>query len=356
MTAPTDEALADETRPLVFISHRHEDKALADVIGRFMRSGSAGQVDVYQSSDANSEGPKAGGVLTDELQRALWRAGRVILVYTRTDADWGWCLFECGLALQPNTPPTCLTVFSCGSTAPPQLAGRVHVKIRDRGDIQRFTNHFLTDKGFFPGLNKAIAGFQENDPNVLAAAETLFDDLAKIPDPRDENVQDWPAYPFIQLEIDAEGRARLPADGPYEGRLLSARELILEARISDSDSEGARIFGRRWDPAVETRFGELVRGWCERFGADEPPWLDALSEQVMEAAGWCWPTLHWVLMRSMDQRDSSVYGPVVTRVRRWPDDRMQFDIVFEPFELTDGGERVKVRLPAAEPRDGAPVA
>lgn len=169
---------ATGVRPLVFISHRHEDKPLADVIAGFIRSRSAGQVQVYQSSDANSEGPKAGSFLTDSLQRALWDAGRVILIFTRKDADWGWCLFECGLTLQPDTPPTRLTVFTCNATAPPQLAGRVHVKIRDRADVQRFTNEFLTDPGFFPGSSKPVApGFKANDPDVLAAANSLFEEL-----------------------------------------------------------------------------------------------------------------------------------------------------------------------------------
>jgi hypothetical protein len=348
------EAVADP-RPLIFISHRHEDKALADVIGGFMRSRSAGQVDVYQSSDANSEGPKAGGQLTDELEQALWRAGRVVLVYTRKDADWGWCLYECGVALQPNTPPTKLTVFTCTGTVPPQLAGRVYVKIRDRGDIQRFTNDFLTDPAFFPGLHKAIApGFGDNDPDVLSAANNFFDELGTIPDPQDEQVQDWPAYPFLQLEITAEERSELCADGAYERRLATAREVVTQARISDSDTEGARIFGRRWDIGADTRFGEYVRDWCDRYSDDAPAWLDSLTEQIMEGARWSWPTLHWVLMRSMDAHDGAVYGPAVTRVRRWPDDRMQFDVEFQPFELADGGQQVKVRLPE-QSRNGDPT-
>jgi hypothetical protein len=350
MSATTD-ALAEqariETRPLVFISHRHDDKAFADVVANFLRSRSAGQVDVYQSSDANAEGPRAGAVLSDELQTALWRASRVIFVYTSPEADWGWCLFECGLALQPDTPPTTVTVFSCGAAAPPQLAGRVLVKIGDRGDIQRFCNDFLTSRDFFPGRDRPVAaGFQENDPNVLAAANALFDELATIPRPEGAQVQEWPAYPFLQLEITATDRARLcDADGSHDQRLVIARDVLASARISDSDSEGARIFGVRRDMDANTCFGDLMDGWCDRFTDDAPPWVEALADQMMAGARWSWPSLHWVLMCSMDGRDKALYAPVLVRVRRWPDKHMQFDVEFQPFERDEDGNGVKVRVP-----------
>jgi TIR domain len=332
------------TRPLLFISHRHDDKALADVIGGFIRSRSAGQVDVYQSSDANAVGPKAGAQLTDELREALWRAARVIFLYTRVEADWGWCLFESGLALQPDTPPTRLTVFSCGGTAPPQLSDRVHVKIRDRSDIQRFTNHFLTDKDFFPGLDRAIAGFAENDPDVIAASDSFYGALQEIPDPQDQRVEDWPAYPFLQLEIGCDDSERLCAEGARADRLDVARDVVRQARVSDSDSEGARIFNRRWQEGDTATFGEYVKAWCEHYDDAAPDWLDALCDQLLDGARWQWPSLRWVLMRSIDRKDGALYGPALTRVRRWPDRRMQFDVEFQPFELAPDGA-VEIKLP-----------
>lgn len=334
-----------ETRPLVFISHRHEDKALADVIGRFIRSSSAGQVEVYQSSEANAERPTAGNNLADELKRALWRAERVIFIYTDKDADWGWCLHECGLAVLPDTPPTRVTVFTCGASAPPQLAGRVVVKIRDRGDVQHFANQFLTSPDFFPGHNHAVTGFNENDADVVAAATGLFDALAEIPDPQGNEMRHWPANPFLQLEIEGEDHQRLQADGSHRQRLEIAHQILVQSRITDSDSEGARIFGRRWEPAADTRFGEFISGYRERLGDGQVGWLDALCDQMLAGARWEWPTLDWVLMRSMDRNDPRVYGPALTRVRRWPDNRMQFDVEFLPFVLDEGADHVKVRLP-----------
>ena len=66
--------------------------------------------------------------------------------------------------------------------------------------------------------------------------------------------------------------------------------------------------------------------------------------QVMKGIQWEWPDLGWELMRSIDNRDSTLYGPVVTRIRRWPSKRMQFDISFNPFGLTEDGRHVKVGI------------
>jgi hypothetical protein len=349
MSATPDSNLAERwtaRRPLVFISHRHQDKPLADVIARFLRGSSGGRVDVFQSSDAESDGPRAGGNLTDQLRDALWKAGLVILLYTRQDADWAWCMFECGLALQPNTPDTRLKVFTCGNPGPPQFLGRVVVKTTERADVQRFTNDYLTEADFFPDLHEKVApGFFPNDANVVEAAGRLFTDLQGIDLPQEEKIDEWPAFPFLQLEIAAEDAIRLAADIPRDVRLRETREVLLAAPITDSDSEGARIFGRRTlDPG--TTFGSLLKGWCDTFGDPSPAWMDALVPQVSQAIQWAWPNLRWELMRSIDDRDATLYGPVVTRIRRWPSKRMQFDVSFNPFGLTDDGKHVKVGIPS----------
>jgi len=355
-TSPSDGATSRP--PLVFISHRHQDKPLADVVASFLKGSSGGRVEVFQSSDAGASGPHSGGNLTDQLREALWKAGLVILLYTRHDADWSWCMFECGLALQPDTPDTRLKVFTCGDSGPPQFQGRVMVKVKERADVQRFTNDFLTEPDFFPDFHEAVApGFLPNDANVVEATDRLYKGIEAIPLPEEERVEDWPAYPFLQLEITPESAVRLAEETTQVDRLRGTRDVLLGARITDSDSEGARIFGRREvDP--DATLGSLIRGWCDTFGDKSPPWLEALVSQVMKGIQWEWPDLGWELMRSIDNRDSTLYGPVVTRIRRWPSKRMQFDISFNPFGLTEDGRHVKVGIPdeaSAPQAAGAPA-
>jgi TIR domain len=351
MAPSPDPAETASRRPLVFISHRHEDKALADVIGKFLKSSSGGRVEVYQSSDAKSVGPRAGGYLSDQLKDALWRAGLLILVYTRPQADWSWCMYECGLALQRDTPDTILKVFTCDDAGPPQFEGRVLVKIKDRADVLRFTNDFLTDSEFFPNFHEKVApGFNPNDASVVDAADQLFEQMCAIPVPDPEKIEDWPAYPFLQIELTPADVARVTSDMTQAERLETTIAVLHEARITDSDSEGARIFGRR-EIEPDATFGSLLKGWCDTFAPD-PPWEPALAQQVMRGVQWAWPDLRWELMRGVDSRDATLYGPVVTRVRRWPSKRMQFDVCFCPFGLIDDGSHVRIGIPQDAPAPG----
>ena len=70
------------SQPLLFISHKHDDEAIASKVAKFVRTITGGQVDVYQSSTPEFEGPRVGKPLKDELRDALWRTDVVILVYT----------------------------------------------------------------------------------------------------------------------------------------------------------------------------------------------------------------------------------------------------------------------------------
>src|SRR5215468_4421154 len=92
--------------PTIFISHKHADHSIADVIREFVERRSNREVTVFQSSSGESEGPELGRPLTNELKNALWKAGIVILIYTSEDQDWQWCMWECGVATNPHSPDT----------------------------------------------------------------------------------------------------------------------------------------------------------------------------------------------------------------------------------------------------------
>ena len=95
---------------------------------------------------------------------------------------------------------------------------------------------------------------------------------------------------------------------PPAERLEATLAVLLRALITGSDSEGARIFGRR-EVEPGTTFGSLLKAWTDAFGEDAP-WERSLVYQVMKGIQWAWPSLRWELMRSVDDRDSTLYGPV----------------------------------------------
>src|SRR5205823_12987071 len=138
----------------------------------------------FQSSSALADGPTIGENLNQELISNLWRSNVVILVYTTEDQDWAYCMWECGVALQPQTPYTRVIVFQCGNRFPAVFGDRVRVNIRTFVDVQRFVDEFLTSAEFFPRYGEAVTRFSPNDPSVQEAAQTCYDklqDVAPVP-------------------------------------------------------------------------------------------------------------------------------------------------------------------------------
>jgi hypothetical protein len=105
-------------KPLLFISHKTDDTKYAQAIAEFVQNISGGLVDVFVSSDPRFEGPRIGKGLNKDLSLALWRAGLVILVYTSEDKDWAWCMWECGVATDPDSPDTKVIVLQCSDAEP----------------------------------------------------------------------------------------------------------------------------------------------------------------------------------------------------------------------------------------------
>jgi hypothetical protein len=76
---------------------------------------------VVRTLSKNTEkahGPDPSRCYNPELQKALWEAKAVIFVYTTTDNDWGYCMWECGVATTPGSPDTRIIGFSVRTTSP----------------------------------------------------------------------------------------------------------------------------------------------------------------------------------------------------------------------------------------------
>jgi hypothetical protein len=344
MTAdiPNDDREVSDARPLLFISHRHLDKQIADSIRTFVTARSGGRVRVFQSSDASAEGPRIGRSLNQELTRNLWEASMVILVYTSEDQDWSYCMWECGVATHPQSPDTRIVLFQCGSRFPGVFADQVRVNIQQAADVQRFTNDFLTSPDFFPRYGQPLApGFHPNDQNVEQAAQAFYDELRRTA-PVEGEIDEWPPYPFVRLELTSDQVDRV-CEEPPDGRLKLTSEILQDALVTDGDAYAAKLFGMPSIPSAAV-FGVLVSAWKERFPDTPPNWVEGLAGQIMEAAQWRFPTLRWELMRSCDTQDGTWYGPAVNVVRRMPSRALQVDIYFDKFAVDDGGA-VEIGLP-----------
>jgi hypothetical protein len=141
------------SKPLIFISHKHSDSEIATVVAKFIRDRSLGSVDVFLSSSWTFEGPRYGAGLNSELMNALWNSDALILVYTSSDQDWPYCMWECGVATHRDSPETRIVVFQCGRDVPTPFHADLRVDVRNSENIRRFTRQLLTNPNFFPNRN-----------------------------------------------------------------------------------------------------------------------------------------------------------------------------------------------------------
>ena len=341
-SAPTKHG--EQSRPLLFISHRHDDFAIAEIVRGFLTYHSGNSIAVYQSSSEDGQAPKIGRNVNRELKQALWKSDVIVLIYTGQGRDWDYCMWECGVATHSESEETRVIVLQCGKQLPRVFADQLAVDLRDQGKVRRFANEFLTDPHFFPHREQAVTQFQPNDKNVERAASNLFEDLQEVlPDTGDE-IEEWPAVPYLRLELSASQVREIVGEEEDERARALAFTQLMEAGVLESDREAAALFGRPTLPAGEP-FGEVLPRSAR--AEEAPDWLASLAHQVMRAAKWNFPAVQWGLMRSANENDGTWYSPVLTHVRRLPTRTMQFDVHFQRFACPPGSTAVSLPLPGA---------
>jgi hypothetical protein len=332
--------------PVVFISHKHIDSSIADVIREFIESRSAFQVNVFQSSSPFADSPKAGKNLNKQLIDKLWNTDVLILVYTVEDHNWKYCMWECGVAVQPESPDTKIILFQCGSSSPPLFNDQVNVNARNIGDIQRFINDFLTSPDFFPGLAKPIAACASNSPPVITAANEFFQKLQPfLPPEKVLESEEWPAYPFLQIEISLQKVSELVAASKSDLSLKTCYDNILDwCFVSNSDKYCGQLFN-----ALQLSPNENLRGiegrWRDSFSTSKSKWVETLCNQILAGAKESFPPVTWELMEG-NIGETVWFAPMVNRVRKIPSRQcMQFDIYFYKFNVDSQSRKINISLP-----------
>ena len=338
------------SRPLLFISHRHADKPIADVLRRFVKDRSGGRIDVFQSSSAEAANPRIGRELQTELKKHLWAAGVVVLVYTSPEEDWSYCMWECGVATHPASPETKVIVLQCGQQPPAVYGDAVRVTAQDSVSIQTFTNAFLTSSEFFPDYGEAIApGFSANGEEVRLAASQLHKALEEVVPNDAEEGEDWPTVPFLRLQLtfrEVDEIRKLDA-------LQGARAVMDAARVDAIDGEAKRLFGLGRVERLAS-FRSLVDAWQQGRPEASTRWIDDLAEQLRVGSNWKYPKFTWQLLNSVDDADRAKYVPILSRVRSVPRQQCHhFDVYFNKFDTDEGGA---IRIGFAQEPQSAPGA
>jgi hypothetical protein len=245
---------ADHVR--IFLSHRHQDEALADVVAGELQRLAGPALSVWRPSDVVT----AGGDWASETKDALARADAMIVLITEAQADWTWVLFEVGRFTDPTAPVPrpVIPLFGAASDLPRPLQDLQGVPV-EHDHVLRFLEMFLETDEIIPG------------PLVADIPDSALDDAART------IVDAWHHTPATSWS---------PAVGTDE------HAVFLSYRRADS----AHVCGRIWD-RLTLRYGpDAVFRDVDSIplGVDFRAWLqDAVSQSrlMLVAIGPDWLTV-----------------------------------------------------------------
>ena len=320
----TSQAPAED--PVIFVSHKHTDREIAATIARFVRDRTAGKVRVHVSSSPDFEGPRFGQPLNEELKRALGVAEAVILVFTSETEDWSYCMWECGIATNPNDPqPTSVVVIQCGLDEPKPFGDQLRVDARNLDSVQAFVKALLTSTDFFPRRATPLTGFAAEGSEVKEFAADLHAKLAEVLPSGGGVEQSTPTSPYLRIRLDDQASEELRAaylDGEPEKCLP-----ILEAKAEITESTGAEsVFNMRLKAGAT--LGDVLAAWRRDHRADgDARWFSALAEQVEAAIVGTLRPVKWAPYQTITGRADI---PYVAASRRVPTG-VELDVYLVPF-------------------------
>lgn len=317
--------------PLVFISHKHADKAIALALANFLRSNAMSALDIFLSSDSSYEGLRYGKPITDELRARLANADAFMLVYTTPDEDWSWCMWEWGVANHPASARTTMTVLQCGPAPPKINEGKLTVNVRNQESVRGFIKQYYKDPGFFPSLSAPFGGHLEPDV-VRDKADDLFGRLSSFPviDPTIE----WQTWPFLNVELPLAIVDRIKDVVAPLGPGDRASQVRAHAKVVVADPKALAIFGLA-GLTPDAPFSNLAAHWEDAYAGERAAWFDSCCEQIATAAAEKLPHSGPVPVRGVDSQRQ--YAPLTTRVRRSSYEGIaRFDLYFVELPSIDG--------------------
>lgn len=333
----------EQERPLLFISHKHSDSTIASSIKDWVERWSMGAVNVYLSSSSGNA-PQVGANLNQELMDALFEAQVVTLIYTNSDQDWSYCMWEAGIATDPKKVDTKVIVFQCTKDVPSPFQNRVRVNTHSRTDVEKFVRQFLTEKDFFPHYERAVCKhLLAESPQVSEAAEDLYTRLDAVTPSEDPSpTERWPSLAFLQLCLNLNEVEEITAGEPENRTEISQEIFLTKSTVSNSDNVAAGIFGM-----PNLRKGmflrEVINNWKERGNSKDEGWITLLINQLTSAACWRFPKIEWKLLKGADGK---WYAPILNWVEKQPTTNlMYFEVHFIPFTISEGDKTFEITVP-----------
>ena len=338
--------------PNIFLSYREGDSEIAEAVYNTLKSLGFDENKIFFAS-GTKEGkrPSIGEELDVEIAKGCYESNLFILVYTQSDENWEWCMFETGLAINAgvlaglvqNEPEdaaekdrlkTKIVVLQCTEDEPKVFEGKLQVRI-NRDSIQQFLEQLCTDDNFIPGFKaKYRKGVASIDKMIQDEADTLYSKLAEaISAYAADEVWRWD---WFKLKIGVEDMKGFEnATEDEQKQLIYNSALAIEgfgqalAHFScdpprDTDSS------QRYKIRSKTyTFGYLVEAWNDERGQSKnsrPAWSEELVREIIKAIKRRSATPQVELMKSATQHPNDWFYPILNHVRWLRSGGVEFQI------------------------------
>ncbi len=319
--------------PLLFISHKHADKEIATALSAWIKKFAGRKLDIFQSSstDEKDKSVKLGSNINTSIKSALWHCDTLVLIYTSEDADWSYCMYECGLATVPESPDTKIIVFQCGSEAPAPFKDQLRVNVRSAADIKKFANELLKGTSYFPSLKGASLDPDMYEETVTDASAELFEKLSKVlPKDLPGAIEEWPAWPYLKIQLSLDELDAIKNATSSQRKEVGREALKQNAVIVNDGQDIASVFGLT--DIKQMKFAEVFKQWKESFPNEDDTWFNSCCDQMVTASQKRLPAIDMASFRGV--KDGTQYTPILSRVKKLSfANAIQFDLYL--YNLND---------------------
>lgn len=323
----------------LFISHRHADYRIADMLRDFIQQ-RAPHAQVYLSS-YEGDGPSVGEVLSESLGQQLSAAEVVLLLYTTPDENWSYCMWEVGVAFNPERDDTRVVVLQAGADIPAPLGGRKAVRLSDPADVMQFVGQLFTKAELFPKHGKPLWPGRATDSDLVkAAGRELWNKLQDLGiKPDSEYVWNICTGIVFSLPLPSEEDIKSKQLGLHNMLETEKQELWAELRrslatnlhIENAPPEAGQLFGLNLRP--ETTLQDMIDAWRSNRSA-EADWVNVLLDQLIRVVADQWPRPKYYGLRHASDERACV--PILQKVRRRPAAGLiEYHFVFPRFDFDE---------------------
>lgn len=321
-----------------FISHRHADHQIASVIRHHLNVWSVPAEEIFQSSSSQSGG-KFGEPLQAEIRDALANSTLIILVYTFSEDDWDRCMFEVGIATDPDRTSKARrsVVFQCTEDRPRALDPDIMVTMK-KEDIERFVRQVCLSDEFWPGENALREGPSEQV--LVQFSQKFYSDLLDcVPEGATQEITRWD---YFTLRLEKQKLAEILETQSGITQESMDQALLENCLIGRGFGQASKHFNIDKFPR-KMSLGKLIEKWRQKIGKKtcSEEWIRSLLDEIKRCIRNEPSKPTFDLMVSVLPGFEGRLNPIVQHVRKLRDGSMEFDVYLYQVPGAALGEKVK---------------